>query len=55
MVWRGRGCGRPKGPKNAEDVNDITTMMIRIDVVEASRRRGVTHVIKDDSDDEEES
>ena len=39
-------------------MNDLTTMMrtmmARLDAIEVDQRRGITHVMKDDSDDEEE-
>ena len=49
-----RGIGRGRRKDNFEDANDLTTMMARIDSIEATQRRGITHVISDDSNDDEE-
>ena len=58
MTQRRRGRGRPINTKNVEYVIDLRTMMrtmmARMDAVEASQRRGITHVLRDDSDDEKE-
>lgn len=55
---RGHGRGRGRRKENVEDENNLTTMMRtmmpRLDAVEASHRRGITYVMKDDNDDEEE-
>ena len=56
MAWTGRGHGRPRRKENAENGNELTemmrTMMTRMDVIQATWRRGITHVIRDDNDDE---
>lgn len=58
MAQRGRVHGRPRRQENVEDVNDIIVMMrtrmARMDSIEVAQRRGITHVIRDDNDDEEE-
>lgn len=58
MTQRGRGCGIPKRKENTANVIELTemmrTMMARMDVIEAAKRRRITHVIRDDNDGEEE-
>lgn len=34
MVQIGRGHGRPRRPKNIDEVNDLTMMMAIMDVIE---------------------
>ena len=60
MVRRGIGHGRGhgRGQENTKNVNELIeimrTMMDRMDAIEATKRRGITHVIRDENVDEEE-
>ena len=56
MTHRGRGHGRGQGRRqeNDKDVNDLTTMVARVDAIEATKRRGTAQVIREDNDDDEE-
>jgi hypothetical protein len=59
MVQRGRDHGISRRMEGAEDVNDIarmvSKMMVKMDLMKASQRKGIIHVVQNIIDDEVES
>ena len=59
MAHRGRGCGRHRRLETVEVVNELVvmawTIMGKMDAKEAAQRRGIAHMVQNNSDDKAES